>query len=84
VYFHAGGQPANAVAWEDDACNLASHDFFRDTRKTLELAYLRPRHDGYMDFQDTGGDLIHACLTRREPVEKTVDAMNEAYERSLA
>jgi multiple sugar transport system substrate-binding protein len=83
VYFRSGGQPANVVAWEDAACNAASHDFFRDTRKTLELAYLRPRHDGYMAFQDIGGRLVHACLTRRETVEKTVHAINEAYARSL-
>lgn len=84
VYFRSGGQPANAVAWEDDACNRTSHDFFRDTRKTLELAYLRPRHDGYMEFQDIGGDLVHACLMRRETVGKTVDAVNEAYDRGLS
>jgi multiple sugar transport system substrate-binding protein len=84
VYFRSGGQPANVVAWEDDACNLASHDFFRNTRKTLDLAYLRPRHHGYMDFQDIGGNFIHACLTGRQPLETTVHAVNEAYERSLA
>jgi multiple sugar transport system substrate-binding protein len=84
VYFRSGGQPANVVAWEDDACNRASHDFFRDTRKTLEFAYLRPRHDGYMDFQDIGGSVIHACLARRESVDKTVHAINEAYAKSIA
>lgn len=83
VYFRSGGQPANIVAWKDDYCNQASSNFFRDTLKTLELSYLRPRHDGYMAFQDTGGDLIHACLRRRETVRATVHAINEAYERSL-
>lgn len=84
VYFRSGGQPANVIAWEDDACNAASHDFFRDTRKTLDLAYLRPRHAGYMEFQDIGGSLVHACLTRRETVDKTVHAINTHYDRSLA
>lgn len=84
VYFRSGGQPANVIAWDDDACNRASHDFFRDTRKTLDLAYLRPRHDGYMEFQDIGGSLVHACLTCRESLEKTVHAINAAYDRSLA
>lgn len=83
AYFRSGGQPANVVAWEDETCNRDSHDFFRDTRKTLDRAYLRPRHDGYMEFQDIGGTLVHACLTGRETPHATVHAINEAYDRSL-
>ena len=43
VYYDAGGQPGNAVAWESDRTNAESLDFFRGTRATLEGAYLRPR-----------------------------------------
>ena len=46
LFFESGGQPAHAAAWEDDACNGAARDFFRNTRRTLESAWLRPRHDG--------------------------------------
>lgn len=31
VYFEAGGQPGNAVAWEDAEVNAACNDFFRST-----------------------------------------------------
>ena len=46
-----GGQPGHAAAWEDDAVNRAAADFYRATRQTLEGAWVRPRHDGYMHFQ---------------------------------
>ncbi len=83
LFFESGGQPANAVAWEDDACNAASRDFFRNTRETLETAYLRPRHDGYMGFQERGGDLVHACLRGEATVAATVDRLQSAWEDSL-
>lgn len=83
TYFRSGGQPANVVAWQDDYCNEASNDFFRDTIQTMESSYVRPRHDGYMAFQDIGGQLVHACLTGQETTQATVHAINEAYSRSL-
>ena len=45
-YLTGGGQPANAAAWEDAAANSAALDFYRNTRATLESAWLRPRHAG--------------------------------------
>jgi multiple sugar transport system substrate-binding protein len=83
TYFRSGGQPANLVAWQDDYCNQASNGFFRDTILTLESCYLRPRHDGYMPFQDVGGKMVHACLTGEETTQATVHAINAAYNRSL-
>src|SRR5690606_7663271 len=51
-YAEAGGQPGHADSWEDARINEATGDFYRATRKTLEGAWLRPRHDGYMTFQE--------------------------------
>lgn len=82
LFFESGGQPANAVAWDDDACNAASRDFFRNTRRTLETAWLRPRHDGYMAFQDVGGEIVHACLRGEASVGETVDRLFRAWEDS--
>ncbi|WP_220213745.1 type 2 periplasmic-binding domain-containing protein [Streptomyces shenzhenensis] len=74
VYYDAGGQPGYAPAWDDDRLNADSWDFFRDTRQTLEQAYVRPRCAGYMEFQDTAspwvtqalrGELTDAELIRR-------------------
>lgn len=83
LFFQTGGQPANIVAWQDESCNEITHKFFTNTINTLEGSYLRPRHNGYMDFQETGGDLVHAYLTGQQNVSTTVAAINEAYERSF-
>lgn len=82
LFFESGGQPGNAVAWESDACNAACHNFFRNTRATLESSWLRPRYDGYMAFQDAGGDIVHACLRGEMTVPETLSALEIAYKES--
>ncbi|QKC86577.1 carbohydrate ABC transporter substrate-binding protein [Mesorhizobium sp. NZP2077] len=57
-YAAAGGQPGHAAAWEDQTVNAATGNFYRDTRATLEGAWVRPRHDGYMAFQQAASDRI--------------------------
>ena len=82
LFFKSGGQPGNAVAWESDACNAACRSFFRYTRATLESSWLRPRYDGYMSFQDQGGDIIHACLRGETTVPETLSVLEIAYRES--
>ena len=79
LYFRSGGQPGHADAWESDACNAETRNFFRNTRETLETAWLRPRHDGYMEFQDKGGDIVHACLRGESSVAETLELLDAAY-----
>jgi multiple sugar transport system substrate-binding protein len=83
LYFDAGGQPGNAAAWEDDRCNNATLNFFRNTRETLESVYLRPRYDGYLDFQDSGGDVVNACLAGRISIDQAVIDLQARYEETL-
>lgn len=61
-YYQGGGQPGNAVAWEDAAVNADSLDFFAGTRRTLEGAYLRPRHPRYIDLQNEASVIVHRAL----------------------
>lgn len=82
LFLESGGQPGNAVAWEDDACNAATRDFFRATRQTLETAWLRPRYDGYMRFQDEAGDIVHAFLQGQANAETTLDMLQKSYQES--
>jgi len=83
LYATSGGQPGNAVAWEDDAVNLKAHDFYRDTRDTLEDSYMRPRHNGYMAFQQAGSKRINEGLRSGEAPGATLDALQVLYTRSL-
>lgn len=82
LYFASGGQPGHASAWEDDACNAATRNFFRGTRATLEGAWLRPRHAGYMAFQDRGGDIVQACLKGDITPAAAAAALDEAWRES--
>lgn len=84
LFFDAGGQPGNALAWEAERTNAASRNFFRNTRRTLDTAWLRPRYDGYMGFQDRGGDILHACLRGETDASQTLDALDAAYRESRA
>jgi multiple sugar transport system substrate-binding protein len=84
LFFEAGGQPAHAAAWESDACNAVSRNFFRNTRETLETAWLRPRYDGYMGFQERGGNIIHACLSGDARINQALDLLQSTYLESRA
>lgn len=72
IYTAAGGQPGHAAAWEDRTVNEATGNFYRDTRATLEGAWVRPRHDGYMAFQQAASDRINSGLTSGHPAGQVV------------
>ena len=79
LFTSAGGQPAHGDAWDDEACNALTANFFRNTRQTLETAWLRPRYDGYMRLQDRAGEIVHACLRGEVPEAAALTALDAAY-----
>lgn len=82
VYASCGGQPGHAAAWEDDGVNDATGDFYRGTRATLEAAWVRPRHDGYMAFQQAASERINAGLKAGEKGESVVADLNRFFRES--
>jgi len=82
-YAASGGQPGHAAAWDDDGVNAATSDFYRATRKTLETAWVRPRHDGYMAFQQAASDSINDGLLRKDAPRKVVDDLNRLFVESF-
>ena len=84
LFTASGGQPAHAAAWEDDACNALTGAFFRNTRQTLNTAWLRPRYEGYMTLQDRAGDIVHACLRGNATEAATLAALDVPYRESRA
>jgi len=82
IYFESGGQPANRDAWEDDAVNALSQNFFRELRTTMDQSWMRPRHAGYLEFQKQGGSIIHEFLERRRTAKDAVRTLQCAYEAS--
>ncbi|WP_395660150.1 extracellular solute-binding protein [Aestuariivirga sp.] len=61
-FAHHHGQPARRECWEDEAINARFGGCYHDTRATIEQCWIRPRYDGYLAFQETGGDLIESHL----------------------
>ncbi|WP_091576931.1 extracellular solute-binding protein [Mesorhizobium qingshengii] len=82
AYAAAGGQPGHEAAWEDQAVNAATGNFYRDTRATLEGAWVRPRHDGYMVFQQAASDRILSGMTSRHQSRQVVADLNRLFRES--
>lgn len=81
-YAAAGGQPGHAAAWEDDAVNETTGDFYRGTRATLDASWVRPRFDGYMGFQQAASERINAGLKAGESGEAVVSDLNQLFRKS--
>jgi multiple sugar transport system substrate-binding protein len=82
IYAIAGGQPGHRRAWLDPEVNRISQNYFRDTLPTLDEAYLRPRYDGYIPFQDHAGPVVHAYLREGGDPAAIIDQINLLYRES--
>ena len=83
VYYDAGGQPGNAVAWESERTNADSLDFFRGTRATLEGAYVRPRFVEYIELQNALSELVNQALVGRLTDDQLRARLDEGVEQWL-
>jgi multiple sugar transport system substrate-binding protein len=82
LYFDSGGQPGNRAAWLDASVNAGANSFFLNTLESLEQAYVRPRYDGFVEFHDQVGLLLHDHLRNRSDEGDIWDAINELYLKS--
>jgi multiple sugar transport system substrate-binding protein len=62
LYTAAGGQPGHRDAWLDPANNRLTGDYFRRTLPALDRAWVRPRGDGAVAFQQCAGSVVQAAL----------------------
>jgi multiple sugar transport system substrate-binding protein len=83
VYYDAGGQPGNAVAWESDRTNADALDFFRGTRATLEGAYVRPRFVHYIELQNALSEFVTEALVGRLTDDQLRARLDEGVEEWL-
>lgn len=83
LYATSGGQPGHAQAWGDADLNQQTGDFYRATRATLDRAWLRPRHSGYMAFQHQASDRLNEALRDREAGVSAIAALNQLFAQSL-
>lgn len=78
------GQPSRRSAWSDPAVNARWADFYRGTAETLEAAYVRPRHSGYIAFQTKASALLREAFNTRRPSAAVVAEIEAAYRASRA
>jgi multiple sugar transport system substrate-binding protein len=82
-YAAAGGQPGHADAWVDDGVNAAAGDFYKATRATLEGAWVRPRHNGYMALQQAASERLNEGLAGRHAARAVIDDINRLFRESF-
>ena len=82
LYFENGGQPAHMQAWTSRANNAASHQFFHRTLPALQRAYLRPRYNGYIHFQDHAGDIIRSYLMNGGDPKNVLSQLDQLLNQS--
>lgn len=83
LYFESGGQPGHKRAWTDERVNDISNGFFKNTLAAHTRAYLRPRYDGYLYFQENAGRPIQTYLKNGGEEERVLNTLNELYTESL-
>lgn len=83
IYPEAGGQPGHAAGWEDAQVNAATADFYTATRATLEGGWLRPRHNGYMDFQKSASRRLSEGLQAQENPRTIISDLNRLFAGSF-
>ncbi len=83
IFYTNGGQPGNSDAWENNLINLETNNFFKNTRLTLDQAWVRPRHNGYMKFQDESGNIINEYLQSNVKAVNVIEKLKLMYAESF-
>ncbi|MBS1804495.1 MAG: carbohydrate ABC transporter substrate-binding protein [Acidobacteria bacterium] len=83
LYAASGGQPGHADAWNSTEVNSTTEDFYKQTRSTLESAWVRPRHNGYIPFQHWASTRLNQGLANRERADVVISDLNRGYSESF-
>jgi multiple sugar transport system substrate-binding protein len=84
LYVESGGQPGHRAAWLEWDANARCRDYFTATLPTLDRAYVRPRYNGYLHFQDHAGDYVHEYMKNGGNTSPVLERMNDLYRESLS
>jgi len=81
TYVEAGGQPGNLAAWKAPHANDITRNFFNNTLRTLERAWVRPRFLGWPDVQYQSSLIIHKILKEKNFSSADINAISETHTR---
>ena len=79
TYVEACGQPGNLAAWKAPHANAITRNFFNNTLRTLERAWVRPRFLGWPDVQYQSSLVIHKILKEKNFSSKDIEAIAATY-----
>ncbi len=79
LYAHAGGQAADRRAWLDVDVNRLTNFFFASTLPAMERSIVRPRYDGFVDFQGQGGHPVVEYLRNGGNPKSVHKSLNTLY-----
>ena len=74
------GQPSRREAWHDAQVNGRWGGFYKSTAATLEAAYVRPRHDGYITFQGKASALLREAFEAQSGASGVVASLQDLYQ----
>jgi multiple sugar transport system substrate-binding protein len=76
------GQPSRRCAWRDREVNALAGSFYENTLDTIESACVRPRYDGYIEFQTDASAILRRGLDERTPHRLVLERLQARYARS--
>jgi multiple sugar transport system substrate-binding protein len=72
VLLPAAAQPGNRLVWDDPTAVAATSGYLRDTRRSIDQAYVRPRGPWWPRFQRQAGQRLVGLLRDKTPARRIV------------
>ena len=82
-YAEAGGQPGNLAAWKSTHLNMLTNNFYANTLRSLERAWVRPRIYGWPEVQYAASQIIHGILSSKKITSTALDAIEDTYDQYI-
>jgi multiple sugar transport system substrate-binding protein len=76
------GQPSRRSVWRDRHVNAVAGSFYENTLDTIESACVRPRYEGYIEFQSEASEIVRHGLNQRTPHWLVLERLQARYARS--
>ena len=76
------GQPSARAAWRDKEVNGRWGNFYRDTLRTVEAAWVRPRYKNFITFQAEASASIRSALESGTSATLLLAELQQQYARS--
>jgi multiple sugar transport system substrate-binding protein len=83
IYSEEGAHSVLSEVWHDSKMTGATGDFYLNTHRTVENAWVRPRFDGYVPFQANASQAVRYGLISDEAPRRTLERVDELYRAAL-